>query len=341
MTLSPFHAAREPQFWYERSPVPTPLGVAVHLGWLSGEPSMDGVAIKSLRTRADDGDAAARRDYMLTHTFRQGSSVPALWARARGADTRVIGLSWTDESQQILVRPDSGIDSLRALRGCRIAIPRCREDEIDMFRASALRGFLSALELEGLGAADVELVSVERDPRRLYLAEAHALLGGKVDAIYVRGAPGLEMAQTVNARVLIDIGFHPDPHVRNNNGTPRPLTVNASVLREFPDIVTGFLQLVADAGCWAASHPDETIAYIADETATTPALVRAAYGPRLHQNLRVDLSPTSVAALDDFKDFLLRWNFLPADFNTADWIAPGPLQQIDRAAQARPLYQGR
>ncbi len=138
------------QFWYERSPVPTPLGIAVHLGWLNGEPSADGIAIKSLRTREGQMDPITQREYTLTRSFRQGSSIPALWARARGADTRLIGLSWTDESQQILTLPRTGIQHARQLRGRRLAIPRCLEDDIDMFRATALRGFLSVLELEGL-----------------------------------------------------------------------------------------------------------------------------------------------------------------------------------------------
>jgi len=55
--------------WYERSPVPTPLGIAVHLGWLNGEPSADGVAIKSLRTPEMLQDPALHREYMLTRSF--------------------------------------------------------------------------------------------------------------------------------------------------------------------------------------------------------------------------------------------------------------------------------
>jgi ABC-type nitrate/sulfonate/bicarbonate transport system substrate-binding protein len=328
MSKTLFPARQEHQFWYERSPVPTPLGIAVHLGWLNGEPSADGVAIKSLRTREVLEDPNSQREYTLTRSFRQGSSIPALWTRASGADTRVIGLSWTDESQQILTLPQTGIRNVKDLRGRRLAIPRCLSDEIDMFRATALRGFLSALELEGLGADDIELVYVERDLRRLYLAEAHALLKGEVDAIYVRGSPGLEIAQTLDAIVVIDIGFHPDPHIRNNNGTPRPLTVHGEVLRNFPDIVTGFLQLVTDAGAWAATHPNETIAYIASETSTAPGSVRAAYGQNLHRHLGVDLASTSVAALEDFKNFLFQWNLIPANFDIHDWIDAGPLTQI-------------
>lgn len=318
-------------FWFERSPVPTPLSIAVHLGWLNGEPSADGVAIRSLRSRIESSDPAQQLEAILASTFRQGSSVPAIWARARGADTRVIGLTWTDEAQQVLALPQSGIRTVADLAGRRIAIPCCSAYEVDMFRATALRGVLNALRLAGMDEGDVALVPVPValvDPRRLYLAEAHALLAGSVDAIYVRGSAGLDIAQTLNAHVVADIGFHPDPAIRNNNGTPRPLTVSAATLRDFPDIVSGFLGLVVEAGEWAAGHPLETTAFVADETGSPAHLVRAAYGPRLHGSLGVDLAPGSVAALASFKDFLLARGFLAGDIDIASWVDPGPLAQV-------------
>ncbi len=50
-------------------------------------------------------------DHQLVGLFREGGNVPALAARAEGAPTRLIGLTWIDEWQKILVRPDSGITS--------------------------------------------------------------------------------------------------------------------------------------------------------------------------------------------------------------------------------------
>ncbi|WP_454807296.1 ABC transporter substrate-binding protein [Paraburkholderia fungorum] len=332
-------------FWYARSPVPTPLGIAVHLGWLNGESSADGVAIRSLRDSAGH-DASSISDHTLAMSFRQGGSIPAMWARSHRADTRVIGLSWVDESQLILTLPGSGIQSVKQLRGRRLAIPRRPTDRIDIFRASALRGFLNALSLEGMTTRDVELIDVEArtlqavgdDPatelftlplglssRALYAAEASALLRGTVDAIYVKGSVGLEVAQLIGAQAVIDIGFHPEPHIRNNNGTPRPLTVNAEVLANHPDIVAGFLKLVVAAGDWARTHPDETAQYVSHETASAVEWVHAAYGGNLHHHLGVNLEAESVAALDDFKKFLFEWGFLEADFEIADWIDPRPM----------------
>jgi ABC-type nitrate/sulfonate/bicarbonate transport system substrate-binding protein len=337
-------------FWYARSPVPTPLGIAVHLGWLNGELSADGVAIRSLRDSSQH-DTSSISDQTLAQSFRQGGSIPAMWARSSHANTRVIGLSWVDESQLILALPSSGIRTVKDLRGRRVAIPQRPGDRIDIFRASALRGILNALSLEGMNARDVEFVDIQArtlhavgdeqaaqlfaspqgfSSRSLYAAEAAALLRGAVDAIYVKGSTGIEIAQLLGAHVVIDIGFHHERRIRNNNGTPRPLTVNADVLANHPDIVAGFLKLVVAAGEWAKSHPDEATQYVADETASSIDWVRAAYGTQLHLNLGVNLEPESIEALDDFQRFLFDWGFLEDDFDVADWIDPRPLADVLR-----------
>ena len=334
-------AAASRNLSFARSPVPTPLGIAVHLGWLSGETSSDGVAIKSLH-QLRPGERT-HGEYTLRHSLRQGGSVPAIWMRGRMADTRVIGLSWVDESQLLITRADAGIGEVAQLKGRRIGLP-CRPYEmIDIFRATALRGVLNILTSAGMSPGDIELVDIaaaqvpvgdpdlspsvtERAVAPLlwndYAAECAALLRGDVDAVYVKGAQGLEAAHLVGARTLVDIGFHPDPKLRNNNGTPRPLTVDATVLEQHPDIVAGFLRLVASAGEWARTHPEETVRYVSKETSVSEDWVRLAYGNRLHQRLGIDLNPASIQALSDFKGFLLEWGFLENDFDVWDWVDP-------------------
>jgi len=281
--------------------------------------------------------------------LRQGGSVPAIWARGCGADTRVIGLSWVDESQLLITRADAGIATVRDLRGRRIGLPSRPYEAIDIFRATALRGVCNALLSEGLVLSEVELVDiaaaqvpvssggVQPAPRERalapmlwndYAAECVALLRGDVDAIYVKGAQGLEAAHLIGARTVIDIGFHPDPMIRNNNGTPRPLTVSGSVLAQHPDLVAGFLQLVAQAGDWARSHPAETLHYVSQETASPEEWVHRAYGDKLHRHLGIDLHPQSIQALAAFKDFLLEWGFIAQDFDVWDWVDATPYKLV-------------
>lgn len=336
--------------WYTRCPVPTPLGVAARLGWFEDEFAPDGITVRSLQ----DGNvsAAQRRSHInhdLPHSWRQGGSIPALWARSTGADTRVLGFSWVDESQVIITRADSGITRLEDLRGRRIGLPLREGNGIDIFRAMALRGFVSALSLAGLNLADVQTVLVPvpdtpdiginpeqggaRQPsalrsRRLYAAETGALLRGEVDAIYAKGSLGLELAYIVGARVLVDIGFHPDPQIRVNNGSPRPITLDADALTQQPDQVRRFLRRIVEVGDWARHNPDAAVDWLAGETASAPDWVRLAYGPRVHEGLSTTLDEVTVAAFDEFKHFLLEHDFLPADFSVRDWIDPAPLADV-------------
>jgi ABC-type nitrate/sulfonate/bicarbonate transport system substrate-binding protein len=315
-------------FSYSRSPAPTPLGLAVHLGWLSGDRASEATAIRTLKQGRLLSDEERHGEYALANAFRQGSIMPPAWARARGADTRVIGLSWTDESQLILTLPRSGIGSTRDLRGRRFALPVCNGEQIDHFRASALRTLLTALALDGLAYDDVEIVPVEANPRKVFDAEVNALLRNEVDAIYVRGLAGVRLARTLALRTVIDLRRHPDPVIRNNGCTLRAFTANAAVLKQFPDVSNCFLQLVVDAAEWARVNPVGAFAYAATEAGVEEALVREAYGDELPANLDLNLHPQSVEALKDFTVFLTDWGFIEREVDVESWIDYAPLAGI-------------
>jgi ABC-type nitrate/sulfonate/bicarbonate transport system substrate-binding protein len=146
--------------WYTRCQVPTPFSFAAQFGWFEQEFAPDGIAVKSLRETSNVEELASHFEHSLPNSFRQGGSVPAIWARAKGQDTRVIALTWTDEHQAIIALPSSGIRSAADLRGRRIGIPK-HAITIDHNRASALRAFELVLEHEGVPRTDVELIDLE------------------------------------------------------------------------------------------------------------------------------------------------------------------------------------
>ncbi len=332
--------------WYTRCPVPTPLGLASQLGWFDDEFSSDQITIRTLQDNVSADQQESHFDHNLSHSFRQGGNIPAIWARSRGRETRVIGLTWTDEYQGIIALPGSKIKSIKDLRGRKLGLP-VNPISIDFNRATALRSYLVALDLEGLSHKDVQFVNLPRSAvslddfkktqnsytnwpqkRQSYAAEVLALGRGDVDAIFVKGALGLETTRVLGATIVTDIGFHPDPLVRVNNGSPRTLTVDQQFLDDRPDLVKRFLRHIVRAGRWAADHPTETVAYIAQETGSTADWVRAAYGNNVHLNLKTELLEDHIDALADFKDSLLKWGFLEADFNAYSWIDHEPLAEL-------------
>lgn len=95
------------ELWFTRCPVPTATGIAADRGRLTEEFAADGITVRSLQDVPPELAADHHYTHGLTGLFREGGNVPALWARARGEATRVVGLTWIEEPQSILVRADS------------------------------------------------------------------------------------------------------------------------------------------------------------------------------------------------------------------------------------------
>ncbi|CDG84452.1 ABC transporter substrate-binding protein [Janthinobacterium agaricidamnosum] len=344
--------------WYTRCPAPTPFGIAIQQGWLAQEFAADGLHIKALQDADDPNIRRSHFTHSQPHSFRQGGNIPALWARASGAATRVIGLTWVDEFQGLLALRGSAIASPGQLRGKRFGLPKnLASGVVDFHRATALRGFSTLLDVAGLTLDDVQLIDLPYAPLGLadarpvddqgfarllrthgqqeFSREAHALISGEADVVFAKGATGLAAANLAQADVIIDISQQGNRLLHANNGAPRPLTVDQALLDARPDLVARVLAQAIAAGRWAEAHPAETSAYIARETKSPELWVRHAYGPRLHHSLHIDLAPDSVAALDNFKHFLHRSGYLPADFDIQQWIDPQPLRQALQLLDAR------
>ena len=325
--------------WYTRCPVPTGLGIAVQQGWLQESLGALGTRVQSLRESDDQAVRESHFDHSLRNSVRHGGSIPAIWARAQGRETRVIGLSWADEAQLILTRPDSGIHTVKDLKGRRFGLPDWASAQIDFTRAQALRGLENALKLEGLQVGDVALVNYHYDgtfsdrPVRNVAGtpvsssqsegrnlELQGLLRGEVDAIFLKGASAVQLAHAFALHTVIDTGSHPDPLIRSNNGTPRTLTVDRHLLENHFDASCTLVDTVLRTEQWAWANPEETRRFLARELNTSEYWVAAAYGDDAHRRLRTTLDSRSIEALQDFTEFLFRWGFIPRRFDVREWI---------------------
>jgi ABC-type nitrate/sulfonate/bicarbonate transport system substrate-binding protein len=333
--------------WYTRCPVPTGLGIAIQQGWLEEAFRAQGTKVASILESNDFATRESHFTHKVQNSVRHGGNIPAISARARGRDTRLIGLSWADETQLILASPESGIETVKDLKGRRFGLPNWKQVEIDFTRAQALRGLENALRLEGLEVSDVELVN--QDIESSYSDEAVqnvngtlarrgsrrglnnnrevvALLRGEVDAIFLKGAHGAQVAHQFGLTTVIDTGAHPEPLVRSNNGTPRTLAVDGHLLDHHFDAAATIVEQVLRAEAWAQDHASDVRRYLARETNASEYWVSVAYGDDAQTKLRTDLDEQALNALQDFTDFLHRWDFIPESFDVRDWADFRPLE---------------
>jgi ABC-type nitrate/sulfonate/bicarbonate transport system substrate-binding protein len=324
--------------WYTRCPVPTASGLAYSLGWLGDALAASGLAVGILQ----DGPPELARhhyDHRLIGLFREGGNVPALAARSEGAPTRLIGLTWIDEAQTILVRPDSPITSPERLRGVRVAVPEWAATKgLSFPRAMALHGYAGALSIAGLTLDDVQFVEVPTVSglavRSDYTSDGsgwwrgiEALAKGEVDAVYVKGAAAVEDARRLGVVVGIDLDTYDDRRVRVNNGTPRPITVHSRLLDERPDVVTAFLAQTLRAADWAVDHVDEVRAVLQRETRSGPEGVLRAYGDTFHLGLHPTLADDRLELLAQQSRFLEEHGFLAAPVDVFAWADHQPLRR--------------
>jgi ABC-type nitrate/sulfonate/bicarbonate transport system substrate-binding protein len=342
--------------WYTRCPVPTGLGIAIQNGWLEDAFRAQGTKLGSILESNDFKTRESHFSHTVRNSVRHGGNIPAISAKALGRDTRVIGLSWADETQLILASPESGIETVKDLKGRRFGLPNWKNVEIDFSRAQAIRGLENALSLEGLSVADVELVDQDIESHYSDVAaqnvngtlarglstsrtrannlELIALLRGEVDAIFLKGASGAHAANQFGLTTVIDTGIHPDPLIRANNGTPRTLAVDGALIDEHFDAAVTIVEQVLRAEAWAQEHPSDIRRFLARETNSSEYWVTVAYGQDAQTKLKTDLSEQSVAGIQHFTDFLARWKFIPETFDVRSWIDVRPLEAARSARLA-------
>ncbi|GAB3255874.1 ABC transporter substrate-binding protein [Chitinimonas naiadis] len=335
------------ELWYTRCGAATASGLAIRKQWLQQEFAQAGTHLRSLR----DADNLTTRNSHYNHSqsgmFREGGNIPPIWAKAGGADTVVLGITWLDEYQGILVRAGSPILTVADLRGKRLAVPLHQGSLIDFQRGAAQHGYQSALSTAGLTVADVTLVDVEAPnydsedgPRQARVGEPTdvalaALDAGDVDAVFIRFARGYRASRNTRYRQIINLNDLTDPLLRVGNGVPRPITVDRAFLEQHPGVVVRYLAVLLRTAEWAEQHREEVADLLLPESGgISHEDVYAAHGANVHQSFKPQLSPAYILGLETQKNFLRDWGYLAADFNVLDWIVSAPLAQAQALVDA-------
>ena len=314
-------------------------------GLLDAEFAPDGIVTSSLGASSERAVRESHFDHTLQDSFREGGNIPPIWARSRGADTRLIGATWVEQYQAIVALPETGLRSAADLRGRRLGIVVHINDQVDFHRALSLRGMLSGLASAGLNAEDVEIVYLteeetylgdERDAatsrtgtlwsaknqQRFLRRGAFALIRREVDAIFLTAARGLALETLLGAERVVDLAVLPGREERISNSLPIVLTASGALVRKRPDLVRRYLDCVRRAARWAAERHAETRRIIAAELGDAEEWLELSYGPALSTSLEPSLSDDLLSAVDSQKAFLLAHGFIDNDFDVREWAAP-------------------
>jgi ABC-type nitrate/sulfonate/bicarbonate transport system substrate-binding protein len=308
--------------------VPTPSSLAAQLDYLDRAPA----ANDALRIELAIGDYEHAEDRLW---LRHAGTTKPLWARANGADTKLIGLSWHRAALPIYASARSGIVSARDLRGRRIALARVVNQSFDVERAIYAKPYLTALQHAGLGLDDVEIVDVELEREHtqnaapkgknifIQIAEAslEKLSGGAVDAI----AANLS-AETVREHGLVKIydgREDPDPDASRDL---RGLVASGAAVREHRDALVHLVSRLIAAGAWAREHPEDVLRHFAADLALDERVLRGR-GLDPVEMAQIDCTAEQIAALERKQKLLRSAGLLERDAALEDWIDASILRE--------------
>jgi ABC-type nitrate/sulfonate/bicarbonate transport system substrate-binding protein len=315
---------------------PTSSSLAFKLGLLDPE----GLAAMSVPVRLELGDFEHKEDrYWLRHA----GLTKHIWARSKGADTVVLGLSRHVGSQPIYVMPNSGLDRPGDLKGRRIAMVRTGNQAFDIDRSVYLKPYYAALKGAGLSLDDVSLVETQMD-RELVQNVAHTgrnyfqqvgerfltqLLRDEVDAIATPLSP--EVVNFFNLKRLYDTREDPDAAARVEL---RAVVASGALARDHRDVLVQLLAKLVEAQRWAAANPDSVLPLLASDLGLAE-LVLKARGIDGEALSRLELDGELMEIAEAKKRFLLDVGMIGADFDLQAWMDSTILEDA-RALAARP-----
>lgn len=172
--------------------------------------------------------------------FTSSAGAAALMAKAKGADIEDVYIYSKPEWTALVTTADSPIDSVKDLKGKKVAATLGTDPYIFLLRA---------LNTEGLTPDDVKIVNLQHGDG------ANALVKGEVDA-WSGLDPHMARLQLEEDAKL----FFRKPDF-NTYGV---LNVRSDYADKYPDVVKTVIEQYEKARKWAIDHPDETAEILAN-----------------------------------------------------------------------------
>jgi len=337
--------ANERCIYYARCPVPTASGVALQRGMFADVFAASEVSVRNVG-EAGSQRANAHFTHDLDNFVREGGCTPPIWARSRGAKTRLLGITFMREPLGVYVRVDDDIDSLQDLAGRRFALPVWPRLIFNFWRVAAHIGILSALDAHGMNASDIQFIDVSEDNnphRRLntavgsvinedekseYDGQLQALLGGQVDAIFAKGAESAIMVRQSQGavRLLYDVSQSGQIQHLINNSTPRLLTCSEELLKCYPHDVETYLSGIVKAAQWASKNTEELNTLVARECSIHIDDIKVFFSRDYASEFLPELSEDLLQRTNTMKQFMLEHRYIEDDFSIDDWVLREPMQ---------------
>ncbi len=206
-------------------------------GWLEASLADDGVEVNWLQSAGSNKANEALRSGAVDVGSTAGSA--ALLARANGSPIKTISLYSQPEWAALVTLPDSGIDSVKDLKGKSVAATKGTDPYFFL---------LQSLEEAGLSADDVTVENLQ------HADGLTALKQGSVDA-WSGLDPIMAGAEKDGAELFYrNLDF-------NTYGF---LNATESFLAEEPELAQAVVNAYEKARAWAAENPEETAQILAD-----------------------------------------------------------------------------
>lgn len=221
--------------------------------------------------------------------------LPAISARATGNDLKVVGRAYSDEFYYgLLVRPDSGIHSVKDLKGKKVAV---------QVGSGAHLFFMLLLEQNGLKPSDVQVVNLPTSDHQ------NALESKNVDAVATWQPFVASLELSNSGKLLADS--------KNVIRTVGVYLARNEFGQQNSELIERFLKVHQRAAKYLKAQPEESLDLISKES-KIPVDALAQSIKTINWDLKI--TDEDIQILNDNKEFLKSNSIIKKDFDINDLI---------------------